>query len=163
MKEFFTVSYIDDSSDNQSHFQKSVIRTETPLHIQPFLSAGPAMTYLHGKPPFENQNIFPLPAFLLCSADLKNSKSSDVVARIRAISTCAALPIIILGKAYDEARVSKCYAAGANHFLHKPRGPARLDVLVQALYACAALPPPSFDSLSHVFEHRRCPQACLST
>jgi len=161
MKKFFTVPYIDDSSDNQSHFQESVIRTETPLHIQPFLSAGPAMTYLYGEPPFENQKIYPLPAFLLCSADLKVSRSSDVITRVRTISTCAALPIIMLGKAYDDAGVSKCYAAGANHFLHKPRAPARLDVLVQALYACAALAPPSFAGLSDVLEHHRYP-ACLT-
>ena len=162
MNEFFTVPYVDDRLDNQTRFQKSVLRTETPLHIQPFLSAGPAMTYLHGKPPFENRNIYPLPAFLLCSADLKAGNSSNFVARIRSISTCAALPIIMLGKGYDDASVSRCYAAGADHFIHNPRAPARLDVIVQALYACAALATPSFDGLSEVPGHQRGPQSSFS-
>jgi len=161
MKEFFTVPYVDDSSDDQSRLQKSVIRTETPLHIQPFLFADRAMTYLHGEPPFENHKIYPLPAFLLCSDDLEGSEGSEVVARIRTISTCSTLPIIMLGESSDDASVSKCYQAGADHFLHKASVPNRLDVLVQTLYACAASAPPSFDGLSHVLEHQDCPQRCL--
>jgi CheY-like chemotaxis protein len=155
MKEFFTVPYIDDSADNQRRLQKSIVRTEIALHIQPFLSAGSAMTYLHGEPPFENQRIFPSPAFFLCSDGLKGIDSPGIVACIRAISTCAALPIIMLGQSADALSVSKCYAAGADYFLHQPRAPARLDVLVRTLYACAAFTPPSFEGLEDVPEHHR--------
>ena len=162
MKEFFTVPYVDDSSDSQSRLQKSVLRTETPLHIQPFASAAAVMTYLHRRSPFENQQIYPLPAFLLCSADLKPGNSLDVIARIRAVSVYGALPIIVLGKSEGKASVWKCYAAGADHFLHKPRASARLDVLVQTLYSCAALAPANFEGLSQVLEHHRYPQACLA-
>jgi CheY-like chemotaxis protein len=157
MKEFFTVPYVDDSTDHQSSFQEAVIRTETPLHVQAFLSAPPAMIYLYGDPPFENKKIYPLPAFLLCSDHLNDTDSSDLVTGVRALSMCAHLPIIMLGEyANDEASAVKCYAAGADHFLHKPRTQHRFDAVVKTLYACAALHPPSFDKLNGIREHHGC-------
>ena len=162
MKEFFTVPYVDDNSDNQSRFQRAVLRTETPLHIQPFFAADPAMTYLQGDAPFQNRKIHPFPVFLLCSDDLRDSESSEFVTRVRTISKCADLPIIMLGESGKVTSVSKCYAAGADHFVDNPWAAARLDMLVQTLYDCAALGPPGFDSLSSVREHQACPRACAA-
>jgi hypothetical protein len=142
MKRFFTVLSVDDST-GQSLLQEAVIRTETPFHIQPFFSPEAALTYLRGEPPFDNRKIYPFPSLILCNDDLKSSeeddsgvsgKGSDVVARIRTISSCAGLPIIMLGE-------SDCWEAGAGHFLHKPTSPTGLGIFVQSLYACTTSAP----------------------
>jgi hypothetical protein len=142
MKRFFTLLSVDDSTAGQSLLQEAVIRTETPFHIQPFFSPETALTYLRGEPPFDNRKIYPFPSLILCNDDLKcgeddsgvSGKRSDVVARIRTISSCAGLPIIMLGE-------SECCEAGAGHFLHKPTSPSGLGIFVQSLYACATSAP----------------------
>jgi hypothetical protein len=142
MKRFFTLLSVDDSTSGQSLLQEAVIRTETPFHIQPFFCPEAALTYLRGEPPFDNRKIFPFPLLILCNDGLKigeddsdvSGKRSDVVARIRTISSCAGLPIIMLGE-------SEYCEAGAGHFLHKPISPSGLGIFVQSLYACATSAP----------------------
>jgi CheY-like chemotaxis protein len=142
MKRFFTVLSVDDSTSGQSLLQEAVIRTETPFHIQPFFSPEAALIYLRGQPPFDNRKIYPFPSLILCNDNLKSGeddldvsgKGSNVVARIRTISSCAGLPIIMLGQ-------SQCSEGGAGHFLHKPTSPSGLGIFVQSLYACATSAP----------------------
>jgi len=149
MKRFFTLLSVDGSRADQSLLQDAVIRTETPFHIQPLFSSRPVITYLRGDPPFDNRKIYPFPTLILCDDGLKSrkndseisGKSSDFVARIRAISSSAVFPIIMLGKSQGHDSVSQCYEAGAGHFLHKPTSSGGLDILVQALYACATSAP----------------------
>jgi len=147
MKRFFTLLYVDRSAADQALLRDAVIRTETPFHIQAFFSARPVITYLSGEPPFDNRKIYPFPALVLCDDGLKssnagsdsevNGEGSDLVARIRTISSCADLPVIMLGKSAGCDSVSQCYEAGAGHLLHKPTSPRGLGTLVQSLYACA--------------------------
>ena len=142
MKRFLTVLSVDGNIADQSRLQDAVIRTETPFHIQPFFAPEAALTYLRGEPPFDNRKIYPFPSLILCNDDLKSTnddsdvsgKGSDVVARIRTISSCAGLPIIMLGE-------SDCWEAGAGHFLHKPTSPTGLGIFVQSLYACTTSGP----------------------
>jgi CheY-like chemotaxis protein len=144
MKQFFTLLSVDGSAVDQALLRDAVIRTETPFHIQPFFSPQPVIAYLCGEPPFDNRKIYPFPALILCDDRLKSSNGSevsgeapDLVARIRTISSCARLPIIMLCKSAGCDSVSQCYEAGAGHFLHKPTSPGSLGLLVQSLYACA--------------------------
>jgi CheY-like chemotaxis protein len=149
MKRFFTLLSVGDSRADQSLLQEAVIRTQTPFHIQPFFSPDPAITYLRGEPPFDNRKIYPFPALILCDDYLESSNDdsdvsdmgSGVVARIRTISSCAGLPIIMLGDPNGHDSVSRCYEAGVGHFLHKPTSPGGLGIFVQSLYACATSAP----------------------
>jgi CheY-like chemotaxis protein len=147
--------YIDDSADDHFLFQQAALQTETPLQIQPFFSADPAIAYLKGKAPFADTIIYPPPFLLLCDYDLGTANGSDVVAAIRDISSCASLPIIMFsGSAVDDA-VAKSYAAGADYFLCKPTASHRLEVLVQTFYACATANPRNFDALVRLPEYQR--------
>jgi CheY-like chemotaxis protein len=150
--------YVDDSPDDLFLFQHSVVRTGTLLHIQPFFSAEPPIAYLKGEPPFEDRRVYPFPAFLLCDYDLKISQGPDLVSAIRAIPLCEDLPIIIFSSSDDKGCVLASYLAGADSYLCKPSVPARLDILIQTLYACAASEPRSFEPLSGLPEYQPRPQ-----
>jgi response regulator RpfG family c-di-GMP phosphodiesterase len=155
----FAAIYVDDSPDDHFLFQHSVVRTEIPLHVQPFFSAEPAITYLKGEPPFEDRRVYPSPAFLLCDFDLKISRGSDLISAVRAIPLCEDLPIILFSGSDDKSCVLVSYLAGADFFLCKPTAPGRLDIVVQTLYVCASSEPRSFERLSHLPEYQPRPQA----
>jgi CheY-like chemotaxis protein len=163
MPKFFNqncaVVYVDDSADDHFLLQLSVRRTQTPLHIQPFFSAEPAIAYLKGEPPFEDRRVYPFPAFLLCDYDLKISLGPDLVKALRAITSCASLPIIMFSGSDDKGSVLRSYLAGANHYLCKPATPARMDILVPSLYGCAVLETPNFQSLSNLQEYQPHPRS----
>jgi CheY-like chemotaxis protein len=150
--------YVDDSPDDHLLFQHAVSRTQTPLHIQPFFSAEPAIAYLKGERPFEDRRVYPFPAFLLCDYDLKLSEAPDVVRAIRAIPFCAALPIIIFSGSDDKGCVHRSYFAGADHYLCKPASADRLDAIARALYDCAMLAPRTFQTISGLQEYQPRPQ-----
>lgn len=113
--------------------------------------------YLNG-PLFVDRRVFPFPEFILCDYDLKISLGSDLVSALRAIPSCAALPIIMFSGSLDQACVLSSYAAGANAYLCKPSVPNRLDILVQTLYVCATSVPANFDRLKYLEEYQPPPQ-----
>ena len=151
------VLYVDDSSDDHFLVQRAAINTETPLQIQPFFSGEPAIAYLKHIPPFQDIAVYPSPYFLLCDYDLGTTKGHDLVAAVRSIATCANLPIIMFSGADGDDSVAKSYLAGADHFLCKPLQTARLEILVQTLYACAMSTPTCFDALIRLSEYEPCP------
>src|SRR5690242_1528554 len=110
MKQFFTLLSVDGSAAHQALLRDAVVRTETPFHIQPFFSSKPVITYLCGEAPFDNRKIYPFPALILCDDRLKSS--SGLVARVRNISSCARLPIIMLCKSAGSDSVFQCYEGG---------------------------------------------------
>lgn len=149
------VIYVDDSQDDHFLFQNSVWNTKTPIHLQPFFSAEPALVHLKGEHPFQDKRAYPFPDFLLCDYDLKSSQAPELITAVRAIPSCLALPIVVFSSSDDQACVARSYAAGADHYLCKPGSMARLDEVVRSLHRCAMLNPASFHSLSDLKEHQR--------
>jgi len=149
MKRFFTLLSADGNRADQSCLQDAVIRTGTPFHIQPFFSPQPVIKYLRGESPFDNRKIYPFPTVILCDDRFKRSQNDaevtgdgwEVLGDIRAISSCASLPIIMLGESETHHSLSHCYEPGACHFLHKPTSAAGWGGLVEGLYGCVACDP----------------------
>jgi len=148
------ILYVDDSSDDHSLLQAAATRTQTPLLIQPFFSADPAIAYLKGEPPFGDVTVYPRPHLVLCDYNLGATNGSALVAAIREASPCAHLPIIMFSGFGGNETVINSYGAGADYFLCKPFAPSRLDALVRTLYACATSEPPNFRALLRLPEHK---------
>jgi CheY-like chemotaxis protein len=146
MKRFFTLLSADGNRTDQAGLHEAVIRTEIPFHIQPLFSPHPVMNYLRGESPFDNRKIYPFPTLILCDDGLERSRDDPeatgegwgVLANIRAISSCANLPIIMLGESQTHHPLSDWYEPGACHFLHKPTSAAGWGGLVEGLYTCVA-------------------------
>jgi CheY-like chemotaxis protein len=158
-----SVLYIDDSADNHLLFQHAVVKTETPLHIQPFVSGEPAIAYLRLEAPFAGLSVDPYPSFILCDYDLGSCQGDDLVAAIRAIHSSAALPIIMLSDLGGDNSVANSYQAGADLFLRKPTTPSRLAIIVRTLYACAVSNPRNFNPLMRLLEYQLRPAKSRAT
>lgn len=117
------------------------------------------MAYLKGDPPFEDKRPCPFPAFLLCDYDLTISQGPQLVTAVRAIPSCATLPIIIFSGSDDQRCIIRSYLAGADHYLCKPASTPRLDTLVRCLYHCAMLTPKTFQTLRGLKEYHPHPQS----
>jgi CheY-like chemotaxis protein len=148
------IIHVDDDADDRFFFQRAAKRTETPFHIQPFCSGDPAIAYLKQEAPFEDLAVYPFPLFILCDYNPNFAKGHDFVAAIRSLGPFANLPIIVFSGSEAAASVASCYEAGADHFLRKPHGSGRLDIIVQTLYACAMATPRSFDPLTRLDEYQ---------
>jgi len=149
--------YVDDSPDDHFLLQHSVLTTETPFHIQPFFSAEPAIAYVKGDPPFQDGSVNPFPTLVLCDYDLKISQGPELVSVLRAIPSCANLPIFMFSSSDDQSWVLASHAAGADGYLCKPSGAGRLDTLVRTLYACTMSEPRRFEVLTLLPEYRPFP------
>jgi len=158
-----SVLYIDDSSDDHLLFLHAVVKTETPLHIQPFFSGEPAIAYLRQEAPFAGLSVDPYPSFILCDYDLGSSQGDDFVAAIRDIHSSAALPIIMLSDSGGDSSVANSYEAGADHFLRKPNTPNSLAIIVKTLYACAISNPRNFNPLMRLPEYQPRPAKSRAT
>jgi len=149
------IIHVDDNADDRFFFQHAAKRTETPFHIQPFCFDEPAIAYLKQEAPFADIAVYPPPYFILCDYNPNSAKGHDLVMAIRSLGPLANLPVIMFSGSIGTNSAARCYEAGADHFLRKPHGTGRLDIVVQTLYACAMSTPQSFDALARLDEYQQ--------
>ena len=154
-----SVLYIDNSADDHFLFQCAVVKSETPLHIQPFFSGEPAIAYLKDQAPFAGLSVYPYPSFVLYDHDPGSSKGDNLTSAVRAFHPSAGLPIIILSDSADDTSVANSYQTGVDHFVRKPTTSTRLAIIVQTLYDCAMSNPRDFNALTRLPEYEPRPAA----
>ena len=79
------------------------------------------------------------PDVILLDVGLPDRSGVDVCAELRRDPRFAAVKIVMLTAAAQEADVARGLAAGANHYLTKPFSPVRLLALVETLVGRAAV------------------------
>jgi CheY-like chemotaxis protein len=153
-----SVVYVDDNFENQIQFQDATLRTGTSFQIRPLFSAESALAYLTYLTLQQPEQQHSLPAFLLCDFAFQAGRGCELVAAIRFIPSYADLIIIMLSDFHHGRSIAQSYSVGVNHFLRKPLTETRLDILVKALYSCATLYPPRFESLVRLPEYLKSPE-----
>lgn len=73
------------------------------------------------------------PDLILLDVHLPDMNGFEVCARLRRLEAFAAVRIVMLTAAAQEADVARGLAAGADHYLTKPFSPVRLLSLVETL------------------------------
>ena len=109
---------------------------------------------MKGEAPFQDRRVNPFPTFLLCDYDLKISRGPELVLALRAIPSCASVPIFMFSDSDDMACILDSYVAGADGYLRKPAAAGGLDTFIQTLYACAMSEPQRFEALTQLREYQ---------
>ena len=148
------ILHVDDDADDLFFFQHAATRTDTPFQIQQFFFGDLAIAYLKQQTPYDNLAVYPPPVLVLCDHHPRSTKGHDLVGAIRSLGPFARLPIIMFSGSDRPDSVARCYAAGADNYLRKPLDSARLDIIVQTLYACVMSTPLSFDALTRLDEYQ---------
>lgn len=76
------------------------------------------------------QDIAPLPAFVLLDLNLPLMTGHEVLEHIRSHSTTQTLPVIIMSSSRSPNDVIRAYRSGANCYLHKPQD---FDELIEVM------------------------------
>jgi CheY-like chemotaxis protein len=79
-----------------------------------------AIDYLAGNSPFNNRELYPLPAIMLLDLKMPVKTGFEVLRWVRAQDTFKRLIIVILSGSAQLADVDLAYELGANSFLVKP-------------------------------------------
>jgi len=91
------------------------------------------ITYLLGKPPFDNPVEFPLPNLLLLDLKLPQVSGFAVLEWLRSCPGLNRLLVVVFSASGSSEDVRKAYALGANAYIIKPHEPEELVRIVERL------------------------------
>ena len=150
----FPVLYLDDNPDDHLLVQGAAAMGRLPLHIHSMTRLSLAIDYLSGDRRFHDRQRYPLPVLVLLDYDLCGGTAIDLLRWMRVQPQFDGLPVVMFTSSDTPEHIARCYAHGANHFLVKPSGYARVEAVLQTLALCFAAHPPDFKSLSQLPEYR---------
>jgi DNA-binding response OmpR family regulator len=106
-----------------------------------------AIAYLSGAVPYNDRSSHPLPMLLLLDINLPLVSGLEVLSWVRSQNAIAALPTLMLTSSCQPSDLTRAYEIGANGYLVKPSGLAKLSIMAQAIHDFWLVqnqPPPPF-------------------
>jgi CheY-like chemotaxis protein len=122
--------YIDDSANDRLLVKEAISLTSTPFAFYQAEGMESAIPYFQDDGPKQ----FPHPSLVLLDYDLGDHTGVDFLYWLRTLKKITALPVVMFSGSPGKAHVAECYAAGANHFVRKPKDLARLKIIVRTLH-----------------------------
>jgi DNA-binding response OmpR family regulator len=126
--------YIDDSVNDRLLVREAILLTKTPFAFYQADGFEAAIPYFqfHGHDGVPKQPL--RPALVLLDYDLGNHTGADLLYWLRKTKRIMSLPVVMFSGSLGRMHVAECYAAGANHFITKPKNMYRLKVIVRTLH-----------------------------
>ena len=123
--------YVDDSDNDRILVRETISLTKTPFLLYEAYGAESA------KPYFQSQTgpgLFPRPELLLLDYDLGDHTGADFLYWLRITKSLSSIPVVMFSGSPGRPHIDKCYAAGADYFISKPKDLERLKSIVRTLY-----------------------------
>lgn len=152
--------YIDDSLNDRILVQEAARRQQNRFDLHTVDSLDAAMPYFRPHH-HADANSHPRPALILLDYDLGMHTGADFLYWLRIQMGIKKIPVIMYSGSVGMRHVALCYAAGANHFLRKPKSFANIKAVIHSLDFCMASDPPHFRPLKAVVEYVPDPRAHL--
>ena len=127
--------YVDDSENDRHLVQAAISLTKTPFAFYEANGMESAMPYFQAPENPGQSKKYPRPEVVLLDYDLGNHTGADVLYWLRIIKSISSIPVVMFSGSPGRPHIAECYAAGANHFISKPKNLERLKSIVGALYA----------------------------
>ncbi len=94
------------------------------------------LTYLEGKPPFDNPVEYPLPTLLLLDLNLPYFSGFEVLQWLRAQPKLRCMIVVVFSASDRPEDIRRACTLGANSYVVKPQDPKELVGVVQRLQEC---------------------------
>lgn len=146
--------YLDDNRDDIVLIEAAIRMAAIPFSLRTFATIRAATAYLNGEGSFADRTIHPFPQLALLDYQLRGVTVAEVLPALKKLPGCSNLPFVIFSGSESADRLKNSYQAGADHFLLKPSGLHRLELIVKTLYDCATSIPPCYLALRALPEYQ---------
>ena len=143
------VLYVEDEEDDVFLLRHVFKEAGITHRIVSLADGEAAIDYLKGTGQYADRSAYPLPILLLLDINLPLVSGLEVLSWLRSESPVAGLPTIMLSSSSQPADVKRAYQMGANAYLVKPSGLARLLTMAQGIrdfWLLQNQPPPGFEN-----------------
>lgn len=140
-----TVLLADADPDARAMVRDALLEGTGPADLRTVATADELDDYLHQQGEHEDRRTSPSPALILLDLDLPGNEDLDAVRSVKSNSELRRIPVVVLARAPEPARIAAAYDAGANTVIPKPVTFLALVKLMKVFTAywldAAALPP----------------------
>lgn len=123
----------DDTTDAML-LERAIRRTAAGFHMVRVANGEELIRYLEGKGAFADRLVHPAPQLVLLDLKMPACDGFAVLRWRRQRETLAGLPVVVFSSSNLHADIEQAYALGANSFVTKPTGTARLEDMVRSLH-----------------------------
>jgi two-component system response regulator len=124
---------VEDNSSDEKLTVLALRKCEVPNEVVVVRDGAEALDYLFGTGAHVGRDTSALPALVLLDLNLPKISGLEVLRRIRANETTAALPVVILTSSKQDEDITQGYASGANAYVRKPVDYAEFVAAAQTL------------------------------
>jgi two-component system response regulator len=124
---------VEDNSSDEKLTALALRKCEVPNEVVVVRDGAEALDYLFGSGAHAGRDTSALPALVLLDLNLPKINGLEVLRRIRANETTAALPVVILTSSKQDEDITQGYASGANAYVRKPVDYAEFVAAAQTL------------------------------
>ncbi|MDR9402810.1 MAG: response regulator [Halothece sp. Uz-M2-17] len=128
---------IEDSDEDFYVFLRALKNLEPDLEsrypLLRFREGDEALDYLLRQEEYHSLEA-PLPVALLLDLNLPGTDGREIIQEIKQNSTLQPIPIIVLTTSSSPRDIETCYRHGANSYILKPMGAAKMQQTVQLLF-----------------------------
>jgi len=121
--------HVDDSANDRSLVKVAISLTHTPFEFYEANGLDAAMRHF-----LLADSKHPRPALVLLDYEMGGHTGLDFLHWLRGLKKITGLPVVMFRGSPGREHVVECYAAGANHFLRKPKDLESLKRIVRALH-----------------------------
>ena len=115
-----TILLVEDNPQDEMLTLRALHKANVANRIDVARDGQQALDYLFREGEFANREDAGLPAVVVLDIGLPRLSGLEVLARLRADTRTALLPVVILTSSDDERDRLESYASGANSFVRKP-------------------------------------------
>ena len=126
-----SVLLAEDDFDDAFFMHRAFARSALPNQLFVVTDGLQAVNYLHGKGPYADRQIYPLPGLLLLDLKMPGMNGFEVLEWLRGHSPFNDLPIVILSSSNLEADMRRAKELGADDFRVKS---SNIDYLTEMLH-----------------------------
>ncbi len=118
--EYQIILIVEDNDDDYFATVRAFKKTNLINPIQRCTNGDQALDYLFQRGEFSAPGKAPRPSIIMLDLNLPGADGRDVLHIIKHEPGLMKIPVIVLTTSNAEQDIERCYAAGANSYVHKP-------------------------------------------
>jgi CheY-like chemotaxis protein len=126
--------HIDDSANDRLLVKEAILLSKIPFNYYGADSLESAVEYFDYRGNELGAKQFPHPELVLLDYDMGRNTGADFLHWLREMEEITSIPVVMFSGSVGQPHIAECYAAGADHFISKPKNLTRLKTIVRALH-----------------------------
>ena len=124
----------EDNPDDVWLLERALAKSGLPVKPRFFTNGDEVLDYLHGRPPFTDRSLFPLPRFVLLDLKMPGKNGFDVLHDVRSDSQLKRLVAVVFTSSTLDTDIDRAYDLGANAFVVKPGDYGDMIPILRRIY-----------------------------